>query len=82
MGARLFRHLVRLPISYFEKRHIGDVLSRFISIEPIRNVLAQGLIVGLIDGIMAVATLVMMFIYSKTLTVVVLVALSLYVLLD
>ena len=57
MGARLFRHLIRLPISYFEKRHIGDVLSRFISIEPIRNVLAEGLIVGLIDGIMAAATL-------------------------
>ena len=54
MGVRLFRHLIRLPISYFEKRHIGDVLSRFISIEPIRNVLAEGLIVGLIDGIMAV----------------------------
>jgi ATP-binding cassette, subfamily B, bacterial CvaB/MchF/RaxB len=81
MGARLFRHLVRLPISYFEKRHIGDVLSRFISIEPIRNVLAQGLIVGLIDGIMAVATLIMMFIYSKLLAVIVLVAFSLYVLL-
>jgi ATP-binding cassette, subfamily B, bacterial CvaB/MchF/RaxB len=81
MGVRLFRHLIRLPISYFEKRHIGDVLSRFISLEPIRNVLAEGLIVGLIDGIMAAATLTMMFIYSKQLTAVVLVAFALYVLL-
>src|SRR6202012_714786 len=37
MGARLFHHLIRLPLSFFEKRHIGDVLSRFQSIEPIRN---------------------------------------------
>ena len=36
MGARLFHHLIRLPLSFFEKRHIGDVLSRFHSIEPIR----------------------------------------------
>jgi ATP-binding cassette subfamily B protein RaxB len=34
IGARLFHHLVRLPIAYFEKRHIGDILSRFTSIEP------------------------------------------------
>jgi ATP-binding cassette subfamily B protein RaxB len=81
MGVRLFRHLIRLPISYFEKRHIGDVLSRFISLEPIRNVLAEGLIVGLIDGIMAAATFTMMFIYSKQLTSVVLVAFTLYVVL-
>ena len=53
MGARLFHHLIRLPLSFFEKRHIGDVLSRFQSIEPIRNVLAEGLILAAIDGIMA-----------------------------
>jgi ATP-binding cassette, subfamily B, bacterial CvaB/MchF/RaxB len=61
MGARLFHHLIRLPLSFFEKRHIGDVLSRFQSIEPIRNVLAEGLILAVIDGIMAVATLTMIF---------------------
>ena len=81
MGARLFSHLIRLPISYFEKRHMGDILSRFTSIEPIRNILAEGLILGLIDGIMAVATLSMMFLYSKMLTAIVLVAFSLYLLL-
>ena len=81
MGARLFRHLIRLPISYFEKRHIGDVLSRFISIDPIQNVLAEGVVVGLIDGIMAAVTLTMMFVYSKQLAAVVLVTFCLYVLL-
>jgi len=79
MGARLFHHLVRLPLSFFEKRHIGDVLSRFQSVEPIRNALAEGMILATIDGIMAIATLVMIFIYSAQLAAVVLAALLLYV---
>jgi len=78
MGARLFHHLIRLPLSFFEKRHIGDVLSRFNSIEPIRTAIAEGLILGLIDGIMALATLVMIFIYSAKLALVAVVALLLY----
>src|SRR5262249_4556102 len=44
IGARLFHHLIRLPMAYFEKRHIGDILSRFTSIEPIRTALAEGMI--------------------------------------
>ena len=78
MGARLFHHLVRLPLSFFEKRHIGDVLSRFNSIEPIRNALAEGMILAVIDGIMALATLAMIFIYSAQLALVVVPALLLY----
>jgi ATP-binding cassette subfamily B protein RaxB len=81
MGARLFHHLVFLPLSFFEKRHIGDVLSRFQSIEPIRNVLAEGLILAAIDGIMAIATLTMIFLYSPRLALVVLTALMLYLIL-
>jgi ATP-binding cassette, subfamily B, bacterial CvaB/MchF/RaxB len=53
LGARLFRHLIRLPISYFEKRHIGGIQSRFASLEPIRNLLAEGIITAAIDGLMA-----------------------------
>ncbi len=81
IGARLFHHLIRLPLTFFEKRHIGDILSRFQSIEPIRHALAEGLILAAIDGIMACATLVMIFIYSPTLAMVVLAALALYVIL-
>ena len=72
IGARLFRHLIRLPIAYFEKRHIGDILSRFTSIEPIRMLLAEGMIAAMIDGLMAVATLAMIFVYSTQLALVVL----------
>jgi ATP-binding cassette subfamily B protein RaxB len=78
MGARLFHHLLRLPLVYFEKRHIGDILSRFKSIEPIRNLLAEGLITAVIDGLMAVATMVIIFVYSVQLALVVLVTLLLY----
>jgi ATP-binding cassette subfamily B protein RaxB len=78
IGGRLFHHLVRLPITYFEKRHIGDVLSRFTSIEPIRAALAEGMITATIDGLMAVATLAMIFVYSAELALVVLTAFGLY----
>src|SRR4029077_8497720 len=78
IGARLFRHLIRLPLTYFEKRHIGDILSRFTSIEPIRSALAEGMIAAVIDGLMAIATLTMIFIYSTQLALVVLAAFFLY----
>src|SRR5262245_11585074 len=78
MVAKLFRHLVRLPLAWFEKRHIGDILSRFASTEPIRALIAEGLIAALIDGVMAIATIVMIFIYSPRLGAVVLVAVALY----
>ena len=81
MGARLFHHLLRLPLSYFEKRHIGDILSRFGSLTPIRTALAEGLILATIDGIMALATLTMLFVYSAKLALVTLGALLLYILL-
>lgn len=79
IGARLFRHLLRLPLTFFEKRHVGDVLSRFTSIDPIRNLLAEGLIAALIDGLMAALTLGMILVYSPTLAAVVLVGLALCV---
>jgi ATP-binding cassette, subfamily B, bacterial CvaB/MchF/RaxB len=78
IGARMFHHLIRLPITYFEKRHIGDVVSRFTSIEPIRTALSEGLITATIDGLMAIATLTMIFIYSIQLALVVLTAFVLY----
>jgi ATP-binding cassette subfamily B protein RaxB len=81
MGARLFHHLLRLPLAFFEKRHIGDILSRFGSMEPIRDLLSGGLIAALIDGTMALITLLMIFFYSSTLAVVVISALTLYIIL-
>jgi len=49
----------------------GSILSRFVSLEPIRNIVAEGLITAAIDGLMGVATLAVIFIYSPLLGVVV-----------
>jgi ATP-binding cassette, subfamily B, bacterial CvaB/MchF/RaxB len=78
LGARLFRHLIRLPMSFFEKRHIGDLLSRFTSLQPIRNLLAETMITAVLDGLMALITLAMIFVYSMELALVVLAATLLY----
>jgi ATP-binding cassette subfamily B protein RaxB len=78
MGSRLFHHLVRLPLDYFEKRHIGDILSRFISLDPIRNIVAEGLITAVIDGVMGLVTLTVIFVYSPILGAIVASAFLLY----
>jgi ATP-binding cassette subfamily B protein RaxB len=78
LGARLFRHLIRLPAAFFEKRHIGDLLSRFSSLQPIRDLMAQGLIAAVIDGTMALLTLAMIFFYSPLLAVIAVGAFALY----
>ncbi|UIP28076.1 peptidase domain-containing ABC transporter [Photobacterium sp. TLY01] len=72
MGANLFHHLLRLPLHYFEKRHVGDIVSRFGALSAIRETLTTGLVEAVIDGVMAVVVLVMMFLYSPLLATVVL----------
>jgi len=81
MVSNLFHHLINLPIDYFEKRHIGDLVSRFGSMEPVRVMITEGLIAGVIDGIMAITTLVMMFVYSPTLAIIAFTAWTIYFLL-
>lgn len=81
MGANLFHHLVRLPLSWFEKRHIGDLVSRFRSAEPIQRLISEGLVAAFVDGVMATLTLLMILIYSPRLSGVVAAALVLYALL-
>ena len=75
----LFRHLMRLPLPWFEKRHVGDVISRFGATQPITQMLSEGMIASFIDGIMAMLTLVLMFAYSPLLAGVALGVLVLYV---
>ncbi|WP_114240580.1 peptidase domain-containing ABC transporter [Dyella sp. C9] len=64
----LFRHLVRLPLDWFEKRHIGDVVSRFGSIQSIQRTMTTQAIGTLLDGVMSLMTLVVMGLYSAGLT--------------
>jgi ATP-binding cassette subfamily B protein RaxB len=74
----LYRHLLRLPLPWFEKRHVGDVISRFGSTGAISTLLSQGLVAALIDGAMAVLTLALMCIYSPLLAVLALVASTIF----
>jgi ATP-binding cassette subfamily B protein RaxB len=76
--ANLFRHLLRLPLDWFEKRHAGDILSRFSSTVPIRDLISEGLIASVIDGLMAISTIIVMFVYSPVLAALVVAALVAY----
>jgi ATP-binding cassette subfamily B protein RaxB len=75
----LFRHLLRLPLPWFERRHVGDIVSRFGSTKTISDALSQGLIAAFIDGIMAIVTLALMFVYSSPLALLALAALSIVI---
>jgi ATP-binding cassette, subfamily B, bacterial CvaB/MchF/RaxB len=70
MTANLFRHLIRLPLSYFEKRNIGNITTRFGSLSPIQNMISGGAIAIALDGIMAIVTLSMALMYSAKLTLI------------
>lgn len=74
----LFRHLLRLPMVFFEKRHLGDVVSRFESLSTIQRTLTGSFVEAMIDGVMVLATLAMMWVYSPLLSAVVCVAALLY----
>ena len=77
-ASNVFSHLVQLPATYFEKRHVGDIASRFSSIRTIQTTLTTAAVEGVLDGLMALATLVMMFLISAKLAAVVLVAAVVY----
>jgi ATP-binding cassette subfamily B protein RaxB len=80
-ATRLFTHLTRLPAAYFEKRHLGDVVSRFGSIGAIQGTLTSLFVESLLDGLMALFALGMMLMYSLTMSALVLAAVALYALL-
>jgi subfamily B ATP-binding cassette protein HlyB/CyaB len=78
LGARLFRHLVNLPLAYFGVRRVGDSVARVRELENIRQFLTgQALTIGL-DVIFASVFVVVMWLYSWELTVLVLVALPIW----
>jgi ATP-binding cassette subfamily B protein RaxB len=74
----LFGQLLRLPMLWFEKRHIGDIVARFRSVDTIQRTLSVGFLEALVDGTMVVLTLLVMLWYSVPLSVVVVAAAALY----
>ncbi|PCE23554.1 hypothetical protein BWP39_28140 [Paraburkholderia acidicola] len=63
--ANVFRHLTRLPIDYFAKRHIGDIVSRFESIDVIQQSLTLGFVEAILDGVMSTGTFAIMLVYDR-----------------
>src|SRR6202008_3131235 len=74
----VFAHLVRLPTAFFEKRHLGDITSRFGSVRAIQNTLTTAALGALLDGIMSVVALAMMLVYAPSLAAVTVGAVLLY----
>jgi ATP-binding cassette, subfamily B, bacterial CvaB/MchF/RaxB len=77
----VFAHLMRLPVAWFEKRHAGDVWSRFAAVQTMQKTLTTHFVEALLDGLLVVATLAVMAFYSVTLTAIVLAAVAVYALL-
>jgi ATP-binding cassette subfamily B protein RaxB len=76
-NASLFDRLSRLPLDFFEKRHVGDIISRFGSLGTIQKTLTTDLVQAVLDGIMSVGTVIMMFVYGGWLGLVALAAAAL-----
>jgi ATP-binding cassette, subfamily B, bacterial CvaB/MchF/RaxB len=81
VASNLLAHLLRLPMAYFEQRHLGDITSRFASMSTIQGFISSSFIEALMDGLMAIATLAMMLVYAPKLVLVVVAAGVLYLLL-
>ncbi len=78
LGAKLFKHLLHLPLSYFESRKSGDTVARVRELENARNFLTGQALTSWLDLLFAIVYLAVMFYYSVTLTLVVIVALPIF----
>jgi ATP-binding cassette, subfamily B, bacterial CvaB/MchF/RaxB len=68
--SNVLSHMLMLPLDYFARRHLGDVMSRFESVDRIQKVLTDTFVETALDGLMVVLTLALMLVYSPVLTVI------------
>ncbi len=76
-----FTHLMKLPLPFFEQRHLGDIVSRFSSLQTIQRAITSEVIEAIIDGLLTVSTLIVMVLYSGELATITAIALIGYLLL-
>lgn len=79
LGSRLFKHLMALPIAYFETRSAGQTVARVRELETIRNFLTSSALTLVIDLFFTVIFFVVMWFYSPTLTLIVLASIPFYI---
>jgi subfamily B ATP-binding cassette protein HlyB/CyaB len=82
LGAQLFKHLLRLPLAYFEARRVGDTVARVRELETIRQFLTSSTVTVVIDLFFTIVFLAVMYFYSPLLTFVVLATIPLYIILS
>lgn len=82
LGSRLFRHLITLPLSYFQARRVGDSVARVRELENIRNFLTGNAVTLILDVLFSVVFIAVMFYYSGWLTLIVVLSLPLYFLIS
>jgi len=82
LGARLFKHLLALPLAYFESRRVGESVARVRELETIRNFLTSSSVTVVIDLFFTVVFLAVMYLYSPMLLIIVMASLPLYVLIS
>lgn len=80
LGSRLFRHMLALPLSYFSVRSVGDTIARIKELEQIRSFLTGQALTSVLDIFFSFIFLALMWTYSHTLTLVVLLSLPVYIL--
>ena len=79
LSAALFRHLMALPLSYFEARRVGDSVARVRELESIRNFLTSNAVTVLIDLFFTIVFFAVMYIYSPLLTLIVALTIPIYI---
>ena len=80
VALKTFKHLLHLPLPYFVKRHVGDLVSRFTAIQRFRALFTSGVVESIISGITAALSLGLMLYYSLTLTLIAIIAVFIYTL--
>ncbi len=78
IASSVCHHLYHLKADYFSKRHIGDIVSRFSSVNKLKDFLCSGIVEIIIDGMMVLSTVILMFIYSSLLTFIALCSIAIY----
>jgi ATP-binding cassette subfamily B protein RaxB len=76
--SNVMAHLLKLPVDYFERRHLGDIVSRFGAVRAIEHGLTNAAVDAVLDGLLAIGTLTMMLVYSSRLAAITLCAVVLY----
>ncbi|MEZ9525911.1 peptidase domain-containing ABC transporter [Enterovibrio norvegicus] len=77
-SSHVVSHLFNLPIPWFERRHIGDVTSRFGSVSQIQQTITNNFIEIILDGVFSITILLVLFAYSQTLSFIVILSVVLY----